>query len=86
MCLCKPNIGELTAVRPHKALMIPQGDFNQISNHVFDNNIAGVVRQAFDIRLLVVQQKSVTVTPSGTAKKCHCKRMAYTLYCVTVSN
>ena len=26
-----------------------------------------------------VQQKSVTVTPSGTAKKCHCKRMAYTV-------
>ena len=25
------------------------------------------------------QQKSVTVTPSGMAKKCHCKRMAYTV-------
>ena len=24
-----------------------------------------------------VQQKSVTVTPSGMAKKCPCKRMAY---------
>ena len=28
---------------------------------------------------LPVQQKSVTVTPSGTAKMCHCKRMAYTV-------
>ena len=27
----------------------------------------------------VVQQKSVIVTPSGMAKKCHCKRMAYTV-------
>ena len=26
-----------------------------------------------------IEQKSVTVTPTGTAKKCHCKRMAYTL-------
>ena len=27
----------------------------------------------------VIQQESVTVTPSGMAKKCHCKRVDYTV-------
>ena len=38
--------------------------------------ILSVFKLVYD---LVIQQKSVTVTPSGTAKKCHCKRMAYTV-------
>ena len=36
--------GELTAVKPHKALMIPKDDFNTISNHAFENNVAKLVR------------------------------------------
>ena len=42
--LCRITNGELTVVRPHKALMIPQEELNQISNHVFDNGIGGIVR------------------------------------------
>ena len=36
--------GELTAVKPHKALMIPKEDFTTISNHAFENNVAKMVR------------------------------------------
>ena len=52
--LCRITMGELTVVRPQKALMIPQGDFNQISNHKFDNNIARIVRYMKLVRLCFV--------------------------------
>ena len=41
--------------------------------------VLGCLNHAPGYPLDMVQQKSVTVTLSGTAKKCHCKRMAYTV-------
>ena len=36
--------GERTALKPHKALMIPKEDFTTISNHAFENKVAKIVR------------------------------------------
>ena len=41
---CRIIHGELIAVRPHKALMIPKEDFTPISSHAFENNVAKIVR------------------------------------------
>ena len=47
---CSIISGELTAVRPHKALMIPKEDFTPISSHAFENNVAKIVRLSFNAR------------------------------------
>ena len=40
---------------------------------VVTEEVPAQVGYRVDIVQFEIQQKSVTVTPSGTAKKCHCK-------------
>ena len=42
--LCRFTAGELTIVKPQKAVMIPEEDLVDRSYHIFENNIAGLIR------------------------------------------